>query len=399
MSPFTRCATAALLALALSPLQAAGPAGRKLQPTELFNYAEKQYAALFPTHALNQALPPYTYRQYPATGNYLGVASGTVYLLGPASGGAILPVGQVSDFYCAVVSHECNSAATPVASADALSALAARSGNALFLYQAIIDSIVFDVVNLVAAKPITGTPTVPIAGVRTLPCVAGGTGSATITDADNSLSLTPGDRISIQASNCVLNDPVGHPTFSGQIDITVQSGTDTHNYWATGDGTGAIELRIELRGLTHERGVLNGVYRFASSFLTPTSDYTETVSFDDLRVENFLAVMQFADVKLFFTDGAEQLARAEGAITIVTGIRSTPARLELSVPVAMKVDQSSIRPRPTTGTLRLGGYGYNLDLKFLGNRTLDLAADNGPDGSNDITRRVTELELDQQLVR
>jgi len=214
MSPFTRCATATLLALALSPLQAAGPAGRKLQPTELFNHAEKQYAALFPTHAMNQSLPP-------------------------------------------------------------------------------------------------------------------------------------GDRISIQASNCALN----------------------------------------------------GAYRFASSFLTPTSDYTETVSFDDLRVSTFSAGLQFADAKLFFTDGAEQLARAEDAITLTTGRRSTPARLELSVPVAMKVDQSSIRPRPTTGTLRLGGYGYNVDLKFLGNGTLDLAADNGPDGSNDITRRVTELELDQQLVR
>lgn len=42
----------------------------------LFAYAERAYASLFPPGAATQTAPPYTYRYYPATGNYLGLADG-----------------------------------------------------------------------------------------------------------------------------------------------------------------------------------------------------------------------------------------------------------------------------------------------------------------------------------
>src|SRR5262249_10198146 len=38
------------------------------------------------------------YRYYPATGNYVGVAGGDCYLLGPASGDVLTFVGTVADF-------------------------------------------------------------------------------------------------------------------------------------------------------------------------------------------------------------------------------------------------------------------------------------------------------------
>jgi len=69
-------------------------------PTALFDWAERAYAAYFPSHQANQSLPPYVYRFYPETGNYLGVNGHSVVVLGPISNGVILEVGQVADFIC-----------------------------------------------------------------------------------------------------------------------------------------------------------------------------------------------------------------------------------------------------------------------------------------------------------
>ena len=44
----------------------------------------------------------FTYRYYYATGNYLGVLNGYVYVFGPATYFQMLPVGELSSFYCSV---------------------------------------------------------------------------------------------------------------------------------------------------------------------------------------------------------------------------------------------------------------------------------------------------------
>ena len=67
-------------------------------PTQLFDWAEQAYEALFPDAAADQAFDPYVYRYYPTTGNYLGVAGTDVYLLGPASGHVLTRVGTLADF-------------------------------------------------------------------------------------------------------------------------------------------------------------------------------------------------------------------------------------------------------------------------------------------------------------
>ncbi|HSW03742.1 DUF1800 domain-containing protein [Aquabacterium sp.] len=66
--------------------------------TELMDWAEAHYAALFPGHEPDLTLPPYVYRHYAATGNYLGVAGSDIYLLGPASENVLLWVGTLADF-------------------------------------------------------------------------------------------------------------------------------------------------------------------------------------------------------------------------------------------------------------------------------------------------------------
>lgn len=73
----------------------------------LFAYAERAHADLFPPGAATQVSPPYTYRYYPATGNYLGLAEGSVYVLGPLSGGTIQRVGAAADFACVAQGTRC----------------------------------------------------------------------------------------------------------------------------------------------------------------------------------------------------------------------------------------------------------------------------------------------------
>lgn len=66
----------------------------------LFNWAEKSYAQyFFPAGAVSHTdIPPYTYRHYSGTGNYLAVSSAdnNVYVLGPISGNNLLRVGPVT---------------------------------------------------------------------------------------------------------------------------------------------------------------------------------------------------------------------------------------------------------------------------------------------------------------
>ena len=66
---------------------------------EVLDWAEQRYPQWFPGPVPDRAAAPYEiYRHYPATGNYLGVASGRVYLLGPLSGGWLSQVGTLAGY-------------------------------------------------------------------------------------------------------------------------------------------------------------------------------------------------------------------------------------------------------------------------------------------------------------
>lgn len=76
----------------------------------LMDWAQRTYPAYFPGSATTQAAPPYLYRYYPSTGNYIGVAGADVYVLGPVSAGELLRVGAVADFRCRVSPPLCEPA-------------------------------------------------------------------------------------------------------------------------------------------------------------------------------------------------------------------------------------------------------------------------------------------------
>jgi tripartite-type tricarboxylate transporter receptor subunit TctC len=94
---------------------ASSAATRVPSASELMDWAEQHYATLFPSRQADRLLPPYLYRHYPETGNYLGVTDGDVWLLGPAAGGpdSLMKVGQLRDFACVVFPAECTQTAYP----------------------------------------------------------------------------------------------------------------------------------------------------------------------------------------------------------------------------------------------------------------------------------------------
>jgi len=78
-------------------------------PTEsvLFDWAATAYPQYFNgSHSDGVAgvagYGTFSYRFWPATGNYVGVLGGDVYVYGPVSGNAILRVGTLADFSCQV---------------------------------------------------------------------------------------------------------------------------------------------------------------------------------------------------------------------------------------------------------------------------------------------------------
>jgi hypothetical protein len=94
--------------------QALAAAAAVLTPDMLMDWAERQYPHLFaPASRPTQISPPYSYRHYPDTGNYLGVAGNDVYVLGPISQGQLAFVGTLADFSCAAAKIGCAMPGTP----------------------------------------------------------------------------------------------------------------------------------------------------------------------------------------------------------------------------------------------------------------------------------------------
>ena len=80
----------------------------------VFAYAEGNYSSLFSGSSTSGQYQQYNYRFYPATQNYLAIDNaGTIYVMGPVSGGVVTSVGLVASFVNAITSWEAIQAATP----------------------------------------------------------------------------------------------------------------------------------------------------------------------------------------------------------------------------------------------------------------------------------------------
>jgi len=100
--PFARRAEASTQRHILGASASAAPLDNTQIPTatQLLDWAELAYPQYFPTHEADLSSAPYVYRYYPATDNYVGVAEGMVYVLGPVAGSSTIPsaVGALTDF-------------------------------------------------------------------------------------------------------------------------------------------------------------------------------------------------------------------------------------------------------------------------------------------------------------
>ena len=107
-STICRAIGAAMLPCLLAGvLSAASAAPRVPDANSLMDWAEIAFPQHFPGHETSGNAPPYLYRYYARSGNYLGVAGSDVYVFGPVSAGQLLRVGSVSDFTCSVYPADC----------------------------------------------------------------------------------------------------------------------------------------------------------------------------------------------------------------------------------------------------------------------------------------------------
>jgi hypothetical protein len=102
-----------------TPADAAGPrkhalaaAAPGLSADALFDWAERQHPQLFPAGPATQEVEfgfrHYAARQYPGSGNNLGLVNGgMVYGLGPFTKGALVSLGSFEDFLCQVSPADC----------------------------------------------------------------------------------------------------------------------------------------------------------------------------------------------------------------------------------------------------------------------------------------------------
>lgn len=88
------------------PHDSGGPraraAARTPTPTELFDWAQRQFAAIFSGTPSNGSAQGVVYRFYPSTGHYLAVSGDSVLVLGPLTQGGVVNVGTLQSFAEAV---------------------------------------------------------------------------------------------------------------------------------------------------------------------------------------------------------------------------------------------------------------------------------------------------------
>lgn len=97
---------ALLIAAAAGPAAATPPVPTAQQ---LMNWAEASFPLVFPGPETDRTLGTIVYRHYAATGNYVGVAGSSVYVMGPIAGSATVPryLGELAAFACPVAPAEC----------------------------------------------------------------------------------------------------------------------------------------------------------------------------------------------------------------------------------------------------------------------------------------------------
>jgi hypothetical protein len=100
--------------------------------SDFFNWAQAVYAGYFGgTYVQDSAYlsgyGTFFYRYYYGTGNYLGILNGYVYVYGPITGWYVMPVGALSDYYCAI--YGCTPARTFINWTNSVNGVVVKDAN------------------------------------------------------------------------------------------------------------------------------------------------------------------------------------------------------------------------------------------------------------------------------
>lgn len=91
---------------AILPIALISTSALAVSDAQVFAFAAANYPSLFSGAATTGTYQNYNYRYFPATGNYLAVNAGAVYIMGPLTGGSISSVGTVSTFTSAITNWQ-----------------------------------------------------------------------------------------------------------------------------------------------------------------------------------------------------------------------------------------------------------------------------------------------------
>ena len=104
-----------ILYCALS-VQALPASAQLLDAKALFDWAELTFPTLFTSKETTQQAGNYSYRYYAGSGNALGVADGTVYAVGPATGKNLVAIDTLAAFQCLVYPDRCKGSTIEIGS-------------------------------------------------------------------------------------------------------------------------------------------------------------------------------------------------------------------------------------------------------------------------------------------
>lgn len=79
-----------------------------INSSDVYAFAEDKFSQEFPGSGVDGDIEGYIFRYYPATGNFIALKGGNLYLLGPIiTGGQIYPLGPVEGLRCLIFPAQC----------------------------------------------------------------------------------------------------------------------------------------------------------------------------------------------------------------------------------------------------------------------------------------------------
>ena len=302
----------------------------------LLDWAETQYSQFFAPAAQPTAfLAPYSYRYYPATQNYLGIAGEDIYVLGPLTGNLLTRVGSFSDFQCRVLPQTC-----PAPGAPSIQSIAALDSGANVLF--------------VPPSSDGGTPIKQYAAVCT-------SGAERVESASVSSPITVGSMRNGITYSCVVTATNSFATGVASAPMLVKpaglpSVGAVEGIWRESEGFLARYLLVESNGQAWgfsgellgyaskngHTGALRGLFRStlpSASILPPagtvSGTWEDVVSFSDCSSADpnadLCAVSGLATSTSLTLAGLRPLFNFEGQLWDFSGVReagyATPATL------------------------------------------------------------------------